>query len=326
MEGRHRLRARAAQALIPVLVLGIALAVLPPATAAQSVEELKRIISEREAEIRELRQRLDKLEKSAAPPLEEDEETTRALERTLVQQGGLVLRPGVYELEPQLGYSHWDKTRPPLRSAWLAGLNFRAGLGWDSQVQVRVPYLHVSSVAGSETALGDIDVVVSRELSRDSGRWPGLVAAVGWTSRTGKDGFGGGAPTGGGFNVVQAGLTAVKRQDPLVFYGGLSYAGALSREVGGVKVQPGDTLGVRFGGILAASPHSSVTLGMNYGFVGETRLNGQGVFDSDTVLGTLQIGVATVLSRRMLLNLTGDLRITGNVPDFRLTATLPIRF
>jgi hypothetical protein len=312
--------------LIRGLALVLVLAALPPPTAAQTVEELKRIISEREAQIRALRQRLEALEKSAAPPLDQDEESTRALERALVQQGGLVLRAKVYEIEPQLSYSHWDKTRPPLRSAWLAGLNVRAGLGWDSQIQVRVPYVRASTVAGSETALGDIDVVVSRELARDAGSRPGLVAAAGWTSRTGEDGFNGGGATGGGFNVLQAGLTAVKRHDPLVFYGGLSYATALSRQLAGVKVAPGDALGVRFGGILAASPHTSVTLGMGYSFVGEMRLNGQRVFDSDTVLGTLQIGVATVLSRSVLLNLTGEVRVTGNVPDFRLGASLPIRF
>jgi hypothetical protein len=48
--------------------------------------------------------------------------------------------------------------------------------------------------------------------------------------------------------------------------------------------------------------------------------------DTDTVFGTLQIGVGTVLSRNVLLNVAGDIRVTGNVPNFRLTLSLPIRF
>jgi hypothetical protein len=60
--------------------------------------------------------------------------------------------------------------------------------------------------------------------------------------------------------------------------------------------------------------------------VRRTRLNGEPVPDSDTTLGTLQIGFATLLTRRMILNLSGDFRVTGDVPDFRLTASLPIRF
>jgi len=126
--------------------------------------------------------------------------------------------------------------------------------------------------------------------------------------------------------VLQAGLTAVRTRDPLVFFAGASYAVSQSREIAGTKVQPGEILGVRFGSALAATPHTSANVGLNLGFVHRTRLNGEPVPDSDTVLGTLQIGFATVLSRRIILNLSGDFRVTGDVPDFRLSASLPIRF
>jgi hypothetical protein len=248
------------------------------------------------------------------------------LERTLVQQGGLVLRGGTYELEPQLGYAHWDKRRSAIRHTSEAALGFRAGLGWESQFRMRIPYVHVRTSAGSETALGDIDFSLSKQLTRDKGYWPGLIASLAWVSRTGEDGFDNGVPTGGGFNVVQAGFTTVKRHDPLVYYGGMSYASPLSRQISGVKVEPGDTLGFRLGSILAASPETSANVGLNLGFVRATRLDGQRIPESDTVLGTLQIGFGTIVTRRVLLNVSGDFRVTGNVPNFRLSATLPIRF
>ena len=279
------------------------------------------MLEERDATIRQLQERLRASEKP-----QDDEEMDRALERALVQQGGLVLRAGTYELEPQLSYAHWDDRRSGLRHTSEAAIGLRAGVGWDSQFQLRVPYVRVSSDAGSETALGDIGVSFSTQIASERGARPGVIAQVAWLARTGEDGFDGGVPTGGGFNVLQAGLTAVKRRDPLVFYGGLSYAAPQSREISGVRVEPGDTLGVRFGSILAASPESSATLGLNLGFVRATRLDGERVPDSDTVNSTLQIGFSNILTRRVPLTLSGDFRLSGDVPDFRLSASLPVRF
>ena len=304
-----------------VVLLGV-----PVVAQGQSVDELKRMLEERDATIRQLKDRIQALAKDAAPQDAADEEMDRALERTLVQQGGLVLRAGTYELEPQLSYAHWDKRRSAIRHSSDAAMGFRAGLPWESQFQVRVPYVHVRTAAGSETALGDIDFSLSKQLTRDRGSWPGLIASLAWLSRTGEDGFDGGVPTGGGFDVLQAGFTAVKRHDPLVFFGGLSYASPLSREISGVKIEPGDTVGVRFGSILAASPETSANVGLNLGFVRATRLDGQRIPESDNVLGTLQIGFSTILTRRVLLNISGDFRVTGDVPNFRLSATLPVRF
>jgi hypothetical protein len=305
---------------------------------AQTVEELKRAISERDAIIQELRQKLEALERGPTPrpapapnvlvptAADDDEELNRALERTLVQQGGLLLRRGTYELQPEASYANWDPARGAARYVAGAALSWRAGLPWESQFQLRVPYIHVSTAAGSANALGDIDLSLSKQLARESAGTPGLIASLGWTGRTGRDGFDGRVATGGSFNVVQGGLTMVKRSDPLMLYGGVSYAVPLSRQVAGTEIAPGNTFGLRLGTILAASPDTAVNLGMNLGFPRATRLNGQAVPDSDTVFGTLQIGVGTVLSRNVLLNIAGDIRVTGNVPNFRLTLSLPIRF
>ncbi len=293
---------------------------------AQTTIELERLILDRDVEIERLQRRIQMLQEDAAKPADADDETNRALERALVQQGALLLPRGTYELEPQLSYAHWDRSRSTLRHEGDAALSFRAGLPMELQLQLRVPYVHVSTAAGSETAPGDIDVALSRQFGRESSSLPGLVGSVGWRARTGKDPFEVDIPTGGGFDVAQAGLTALKRHDPLVYYGGLSYASPVSREVGGANIAPGDTLGVRMGAVLAARPDTSVNLGLSLAFVGAARVDDRRVPESDTVLGTLQLGVATVLTRRLMLNLSADVRVTGEVPDFRLNAALPIRF
>src|SRR5437667_6207346 len=140
----------------------------------QSVDELQRLLKERDAKIRELSDKLDSLEKKSAP---EDDELNRALERTLVQQGALVLPARTYELEPQFSYAHWDRDRGPFRSEWDAALAFRAGVGWQSQVQLRVPYVHVATATGSATGLGDISFSALTQLAREDGRRPSLFAA-----------------------------------------------------------------------------------------------------------------------------------------------------
>jgi hypothetical protein len=303
---------------------------------AQSVEELKRGIAERDATILELRQRIEALEKrsaaaarpgpAATAPGADDDELARALERTLVQQGGLLLRPGAYELQPEASYAHWDRSRGPLRRIAGTALSMRAGLPWESQFQVRVPYLHVVSATGSRTAFGDAELSLAKQVMREAPGRPGLIASLGWLARTGEDGFDGRTPTGAGFNVLQAGLTAVKRADPLMLYGGMSYATPLQRRVSGNEIAPGDTLGLRLGALLAASPETAVNFGLNLGFVRPTEVNGQAVADSDAVAGTLQLGVGTVLTRSVLLNVSGEFRVAGSAPNFRLIVSLPVRF
>ena len=56
------------------------------------------------------------------------------------------------------------------------------------------------------------------------------------------------------------------------------------------------------------------------------RLDAQRIPDSDTVLGVLHLGFGTVLSRSLMLNVGGEFRVSGAVPNFRLSASLPIRF
>jgi hypothetical protein len=292
------------------------------AALAQSVEELKRQVEERDAEIRRLRQRLDAQEKP--PP--EDEELNRALERTLVQEGLLVLPRGRFELHPQLSYARWDRDRGPIRYEWDAVLAARAGIGWDTQVQVSLPYVHVATSAASATEPGDVGLSVTRQISQERGARPGVLASLGWIARTGQDAFHGQVPTGGGFNVLQAGLSVLKRADPLVYYGGMSYSLPKPRDVSGVRIAPGHTFGLRAGSALAATPYSSVNVALNLGFLSAASVGGQRIADSDDVLGTLQVGFGTVLGRSVMLNVGGEFRVSGAVPNFRLTVGVPVRF
>jgi hypothetical protein len=312
--------------MIRALIFVGTLIAFAPSANAQTREELQRLLSEREAQIEALRQRLRALEGEATPADENDDELNRALERTLIQQGATVLRRGTYELEPQLSYAHWDSSRTTLRSVSQAALSLRGGLGWDSQIQVRLPYVHASTSAGSTSRAGDIDLSASTQLRREGAGGFGVVATVGWTARTGRDALEGGIATGSGFNVPYAGLTLVKRHDPLVFFGAAFYASPIERTVSDTAVAPGDSVGLRMGAILAASPAASVNVGLDVTRVGAVRLDSQRVPDSDAVVGTLQIGFGTILGPRTMLNVSAEFGLTTNTPDFRVNVALPIRF
>jgi hypothetical protein len=119
-------------------VLALCCVLLCTGTHAQTVEELQRELAAKDARIKKLEQQLARSERklqltkqstfaakpasselktsqaattSTVPPaaVSEDEDLDRALERTLVREGALVLPPWTYELTPQFSYAHWDK-------------------------------------------------------------------------------------------------------------------------------------------------------------------------------------------------------------------------
>jgi uncharacterized coiled-coil protein SlyX len=313
---------------------------------AQTVEELKRELAAKKAYITKLEQRLRALEKRppaprptlvtapvvavpppAPPPSPEDEEMERALERTLVREGALVLPPWTYEVTPQFSYGHWDSVQDPfIRNSYSAAVSFRMGLPWQSQVTVSLPYVWNEGRGpfSSSSGLGDAGVLLSKELLIDDGGWvPNLVGSVGWTSPTSRGSAFSPIPYVSGF---QGGLTASKRLDPVVVFLGASYFSSASRDIAGTQSNPSDVVGLRMGGSLAISPATSITTGFNVAYLTNPHFTDFVVPNSDRVLSTVDVGFSTIVWARTLLNVTAQFGITGHVPDFRLITSLPIRF
>lgn len=308
---------------------------------AQTVEELKKELAAKDAEIARLNGRVHALESGGAapvrpmapqpiaapppPPGPADEEADRAIEQALVREGVLVLPPFSYELTPSFSWGHWDKVQQPfIDNSFSAGLAFRMGLPWQSQVSVAVPYVWDDlRDGGISQGLGDAGVLFSKELVQEGDVFPGLLGSVGWTSPTSRSCCFGPIPYVSGF---QGGLNASKRLDPLVAFASVSYFSSISSDVVGGKGNDENVIGTRLGASLAVTPATSITAGTSISFLTNPSPANLPTPHSDPILSSVDLGFTTILWQRTLLNVTGQFGLTGDVPDFRLITSVPVRF
>jgi hypothetical protein len=295
-------------------------------------------------------------EGQAAPPRApgqfevEEDAIDRALERTLVQEGVLLLPLGQAEIEPSFTYTRREFDAPTFvivdgdtfvgeqdirRDEFQTAATLRVGLPFDSQIEVGIPYNYVdqsvnttvggapqSSNSESGHGFGDVSVGLAKTLLQEgAGWWPDVNARVTWDADTGKTSDNG-VFLGGGFNTVAGSLSAVKRQDPLAFVGNVSYAKTFEHD----DIEPGDEVGFALGTVLAASPETSLSFFFNQTFADDTKFDGDRINGSDQVIGTFSVGAATILGRNVLLSITGEIGLTDDAPDYAIGASLPIRF
>jgi hypothetical protein len=288
----------------------------------------------------------------APAPTESEEagvadEGARALERALVREGGLVLPRGVTEVEPRLQYTYRGIQGLNLvtingaaqvapqdlrRNEFEASVAVRRGLRGSLQVEARLPYVWIDQNRATASALGesertsgwgDIELSLTKQLA--TARRGGVLGSLMWKSASGNHEAGRLSP-GSGFHQLQAGVTAVTREDPLVFFLAPSYSWVFEREKNGTNVDPGDTIGLKAGTLLAASPETSLRASFELTRSGRTRIAGADVPGSDTTVGILEVGLAKTLSRRTLLDVQLGMGLTPDAPDFRIRLAVPIRF
>jgi hypothetical protein len=286
----------------------------------------------------------------AATGRTEEDETARALERALVREGGFLLPPRAMEVEPRLQYTYRGTRgagivqtpagalvadRSANRHRSEATLGFRVGLPWSSQAELRVPYVWMrndtsalaAGVADAERreGLGDAELQLTKQLAVERGGRPALLASLTWKPATGSFDLTSPSP-GSGFPSLQAALTAVKRQDPLVFIGSLSYTAFRSRSELGNQIDPGNALGVRLGTLLAASPETSLRTTLDLSRAAKTRLNGRSAPGTQALSGVVELGLSTLVAKNILLDVNVGFGITPDAPNLRLGVSLPIRF
>jgi hypothetical protein len=272
-----------------------------------------------------------------------DDPASRALERTLVQEGASLLAPYQRQITPGIFGSLWDFGQRPtsFRSSWGGRLGLAMGLPWESQIQLSVPFAQTLSAYGTSRGMGEIDLSVSKQLLNESETLPSLVATVGGLVRTGAEDLRPtmpGSRARSGYGGAYGGLSLSKRFDPIVLFGGAyTSSGAALALKGGDVSAPGVAVGGRLGALLALSPQMSLNTAFN--FARET--GAYRYWNTDYLYwnlyfrtarswtsnsGTFSLGLSTVLTPSLLLQITATQRIIGPGPDFSLSVALPYYF
>jgi len=282
--------------------------------------------------------------------LEVDEQAAeRALERTLIQGGALLLPRWRMQLAPSVTYSLNEADFPVVvaigdeqllganaieRTVVNANLDVRMGLPFDSQFELSMPYRWVDeeTTTGIQgVAIGQIDkrsgkgsssleVGLAKTFVRESGWRPDIVGRITWGSGSG-DRIDDDVILGGGFETLSGSLSFIKRSDPLVFLGSVSYR-TFSDEDG---IEPGDQFGISFGTALAVSPNSSLFATLSNQIIEETTLGSNQVGGTDRSSISLNLGASTMVSKRILFNLTTGIGLSENAPDYSITLSASMR-
>jgi hypothetical protein len=277
-----------------------------------------------------------------------EEEAERALERSLVATGVLLLPFGQVEIQPDASYVRRENQVPVLssingdlvlpqqkvrRNEFQQSLSARGGLPFDTQLEFNLPYNEVdqenvtnvaiatSSRSGTGWGLGDLSLGVAKTVLREKNWWPDLITRFTWTAPTGQF-KSNDVVLGSGFNRLLGEVVALKRQDPLAFFTEAFYQTTFERN----GFEPGDNLGLSGGLFLATSPETSLQLSLDQNFVQDSKLNGKKQKGSDQVASVLNLGFSSILARNVLLQMVAGVGLTDDAPDYSVKLSLPIRF
>jgi hypothetical protein len=266
------------------------------------------------------------------------EAAERALERTLVATGNLVVPSGFAEIEPLFSYTRRETSSQVIagvnRNELMPALDARIGLPWESQIEVLAPWnFNEQQVTNLEVApnqlvsdrwgnaFGDLVIGGAKTLTHESGWLPSLLGRVTWEAPTGPL-TSNGVPMTSGDNRLSFSLTALKRQDPLVFNATFGYTKAF--EANGIN--PGNQFNFVTGAFLATSPETTLRTVLSQNFVQDVTVHGVTIPGSNTVQPILTFGGSSILGRGILVDLQVGLGLTNTAPKYQVILSSTYRF
>ena len=280
---------------------------------------------------------------SAKPPAPgqfevSEEAAERALERTLVATGNLIVPAGFAEIEPLFSYTRREMPAQVLfnvnRNELFPAADLRIGLPWESQIEFFLPYnfqeqqiVNVSAAPATQVsnrwgnAIGDFTVGMAKTFVHESGWIPNLLGRVSWEIPTGPT-FANETPLTSGQNKLAFSLTALKRQDPLVFVATAGYTKAFEND----NVNPGDQFNFTAGTFLATSPETTLRGVLQQNFLRNVTVNGTTFPGSNTVQPILNFGASSILGRGALVDLQVGFGLTNSAPKYQVILSSTYRF
>jgi hypothetical protein len=267
-----------------------------------------------------------------------EEAAERALERTLVATGNLVAPEGFAEIQPLFSYARTEVPTLVLfnvnRNQLTPALDFRVGLPWESQVEMLLPWNFVEQQQTDITvspshlvsnrwgnAIGDLTVGGAKTLLHESGWIPGLLGRVSYEIPTGPL-LSHGTPLPSGQSRLNFSLTALRRQDPLVFVATGGYTKAFT--VNGIN--PGDQTNFIGGVFLATSPETSLRGVLSQTFLQDVSIRGVTLPGSNSAQSLLTFGASSILGRGILIDLQAAIGLTNSSPKYQVVLSSTYRF
>lgn len=302
---------------------------------------------------------------------EAERHASAALDRALLVRGGLLLPPGLLEVDDAASYFSMssdhvtvngfalfpvlvvgDITSERLRRDILINsVTARLGVTKRFQGDFMIPYGYIlnrtvdateKETTQSQFGLGDIVAGASYQFINEHGSVPDLLGSLHFKSTTGTNSYdleSAQTSLGTGFNGLTAAVTAAKTNDPLVFFGSLSYTRnmpahhtvpisdpsnpAITSEV--AYIRPGQAFGFQLGSVLSLNPETSMTLGWNQLFTTESKMNGQPLPASYLVEGSLNVGTSYMFAPGRLLEVTMGVGLTPDTPNLQFSVSFPFR-
>lgn len=280
---------------------------------------------------------------SAKPPAPgqfevSEEAAERALERTLIATGNLTVPVGFAEIEPLFSYTRREMPAQVLfnvnRNELFPAADLRIGLPWESQIEFFLPYnfqeqqiVNVSAAPATQVsnrwgnAIGDFTVGMAKTFVHESGWIPNLLGRVSWEIPTGPT-FAHETPLTSGQNKLAFSLTALKRQDPLVFVGTAGYTKAFENN----NLNPGDQFNFTTGAFLATSPETTLRGVLQQNFLRDVTVNGTTFPGSNTVQPILNFGASSIVGRGALVDLQVGFGLTNSAPKYQVILSSTYRF
>jgi hypothetical protein len=267
-----------------------------------------------------------------------EDDAERALERTLVATGNLLVPSGFAEVEPLFGYTRRETPALVLfnlnRNEFNWALDMRLGLPWESQFEIAVPYnlvqqqitdgfvspaQQVSSRWGN--SFGDLTVGLAKTLVHERGWVPDLLGRITYEIPTGPQNSNR-VPLPSRRNNLAFSMTAAKRQDPLVFVATAGYTKAFQT----AQLNPGDQINFQTGAFLGTSPETTLRGVLQENFIQDIKVRDVTLRGSDTVQSILTFGASSILGRDVLVDLQVGLGLTTAAPKYSVMLSSTYRF
>ena len=278
----------------------------------------------------------------------DEEAATRALERSLVQSGSLLLEKGKFDAQISVGFSRreHDNLLFNINNGSIAGqtkntfnnvtipISLRLGLPYQSQIGFTIPLHYIDQqfiqtvennapidISRDGSGIGDISITLSKTLAREKGKKPNAVGFASWNTTSGKKSDNG-VFLNSGLNEFRSGLTLTKSQDPLVFSTTLSTQVTVEKD----NVKPGNQYAFSLATFLAASPSTSLKFSLDQIFTDKTKVNDQEIVNSEKTIALLNIGISSVISSNTFLAFSVGAGLTNDSPDYTTNISLSTRF